>query len=192
SLFTQADGSVVRTVTDLNVDGSVKDRTVTTTTANGLSVTTQVDSTGRGVFDQTRTDVTVLNADGSRTETITDLHADGSVKDRTITTTTANGLSVTTQSDSTGRGTDHTRTDVTVLNADGSKTETVTDLAASGAVIDRAIKTTSASGLSVTTQSDPAGNGIATTRTDVTVLNADGSRTETVRDVAANGALLDR
>src|SRR5262249_30618736 len=144
-------------------DGSTRDRTVTTTSANGLSIATQTDSTGRGVFDQIRTDVTVLNIDGSRTETVTDLHADGTVKGRTIMTTTRNGLSVTTQADSTGHGIDRTRTDVTVLNADGSKTETVTDLAGNGAIVDRTMRTTSASGLSVTTEADPAGNGNTTT-----------------------------
>ena len=45
-------------------------RTVVTTSATGLSRTTQWDVNGDGVFDATRTDVTVLNADGSRTETV--------------------------------------------------------------------------------------------------------------------------
>ncbi len=48
---------------------------VTTTSADGLSVTTQSDIDRRRQFDQTRTDVTVLNADGSRTETVTDTSA---------------------------------------------------------------------------------------------------------------------
>ncbi|MDU6239399.1 MAG: hypothetical protein E6614_10620, partial [Bradyrhizobium sp.] len=183
----------MKTVTDLNANGSVRDRSVTTTSANGLSVTTQTDSNSDGQFDQTRTDVTVLNADGSRTETVTDLNADGSLRDRTVKTVTASGLSATTQSDLTGHGRfDRTHTDVTVLNADGSRTETSTDLAATGAVIDRTVKTVSANGLSVTTSSDPSGSGTAVTTTDVTVLNADGGRTETISDIAANGALLDR
>jgi uncharacterized protein YcsI (UPF0317 family) len=191
---TDADGSVVRTVSDFNPDGSLKDRTVTTTSADGLSVTTQVDATGAGTFNATRTDVTVLNADGSRAETASDLNADGSLKDRMVTTTSANGLSVTTQLDRTGAGTfDATRTDVTVLNGDGSRTETVSDLNADGSLKDRTVVTTSANGLSTTTQLDVDGAGIfEATRTDVTVLNADGSRTETVTDLAANGALVDR
>ena len=37
---------------------------MTATSANGLSVTTQSDSTGNGVFDTATSDVTVVNADG--------------------------------------------------------------------------------------------------------------------------------
>ena len=79
-----ADGSVTLTVKDASANGTLEDETVTTTSANGLSITTQQDTTGavngsNPVFDQTRTDVTVLNADGSKTETVTDTSTNGKI-----------------------------------------------------------------------------------------------------------------
>jgi hypothetical protein len=43
-------------VTDANARGSLKDQSVTTTSANGLSVTTLLDTAGDGAFDQTVAD----------------------------------------------------------------------------------------------------------------------------------------
>ena len=51
------------------------------------------------------------------------------------------------------------QTDTTVLNSDGSKTETVTDLSGGGAVLDKTIRTTSADGLSTTVQKQLSGDG---------------------------------
>ncbi|MFX5480854.1 hypothetical protein ABTD95_19650, partial [Acinetobacter baumannii] len=78
--------------------------TVVTTSANGLSVTTQRDTTGSRTFNQVRTDVIVLNADGSRTETISDFNGDGSLRDRTVGTVSASGLNRTAQTDVNGDG----------------------------------------------------------------------------------------
>ena len=107
--------------------------------------------------------------------------------------TTANGLSVTTQHDSNGDGTfETTRTGVASLNADGSRTETVTDNAA-GVNVDQTIITTSGNGLTTTAQYDLSGSGAFTeTRSDVTAINADGSKTETVSYTGANGGLISR
>ena len=236
-----ANGSRTETVADFSADGTLLDRTVTTTSADGLSTITQTDSSGSGNFDQAETDVTVLNADGSKSETVSDLSANGSLEDQTVTTTSANGLSITTQTDSTGDGAfDRTRTDVTVLNADGSRTDTVTDFSASGAILDQTVSvsrpngsstvtraldgvidqaetiaiapngsridmvsdinadgslkdqvvtTTSANGLLTSVQRNAAGSGITQTDTTVTILNPDGSRTETVICQNADGSL---
>ena len=117
------DGSTVVTLSDFNLNGTLKDEVVVTTSANGLSVTTQRDTVGGGTFNETRTDVTVLNANDSKTETISDFNTSGLLTDRTVTTTSASGLSKTTQWDTTGAGTfNETQTDVTTLNADGSRT----------------------------------------------------------------------
>src|SRR5262249_38806602 len=104
TIVVAADDSSVDTVTDTNANGSLRDKTVTTASADGLSRTIQQDSTGDGAFDLTRSDVTVFNADGSHTETITDRNANGSLRDRTIATVSADGLSRTTQSDIFGHG----------------------------------------------------------------------------------------
>jgi hypothetical protein len=50
--------------------------------ADGLTKSVQLDSTGDGTFDHTQTDAIVVNADGSRAETIADLNSDGSIRDR--------------------------------------------------------------------------------------------------------------
>ena len=194
SRVVNVDGSVTATVADYNANGSLKGRTISTASASGLSVTTQIDANGDGVVDLTQTDVTALNADGSRTETISNLNTDNALRDRTIVTTSATGLSRTTQSDLNGDGVvDATRTDVTVLNVDGSRTETVSDRNQDNSLKGRAVTTTSATGLSRTTQVDADGNGtFEQTRTEVTVLNADGSRTETVSDLNGNQTLRNR
>src|SRR5262249_18421207 len=103
----------------------------------------------------------------------------------------ADGLSRTVQTDATGDGVfKRTQTDVTVLNADGSQTETVTNRNGNGSLHDVSIVTTSASGLSVTAQSDVDGNRtVHATSTDGAVLNANGGRTRTVQTRSANGAL---
>src|SRR5262249_35697936 len=100
----------------------------------------------------------------------------------------------TVQTDSNGDGVyDLTTTDVTVLNANGSRTETVTDQNADGSLRDKMVTTTNATGLSQTIQVDSNGDGtFDRTVTDVTVLNADGSRTETVTTVSANGAIISK
>ena len=53
-------------MTDLAADGATIDKSVTTTSANGLSTSVRVDSTGDGTFDNTTNAITTLNADGSR------------------------------------------------------------------------------------------------------------------------------
>ncbi|MDA9506150.1 hypothetical protein XI09_16220 [Bradyrhizobium sp. CCBAU 11386] len=189
-----SDGRTATTVADLNANGTFKDKTVTTTSVNGLSTTIQRDTTGSGTFDQTTTDVITLNSDGSQTETITATNANGSLRDKTVIATSANGLSKTTQWDTTGAGGfGHTQTDATVVNADGSSTETTTDFNGSGALIGRHVQTVSANGLSTTKQWDTAGSGsFDQTATEITAVNSDGSRVKTLSAYGAGGALRSR
>jgi uncharacterized repeat protein (TIGR03803 family) len=183
-----AAGSTVLTISDFNATGSLEDESVTTTSADGLSTTTQRDTTGAGIFDESQTDIKMLNADGSTTETISNFNGAVSLDSQTITTTSADGLNKTTQWNLNGAGVTETQTDVTVLNADGSRTETVTDLSASASVVSSRVGTTSANGLSKTAAWN-SGVGAGQALSDITVLNADGSRTETVTAYNANGSL---
>ena len=64
---------------------------MTTTSANGLVTTTQVDPSGAGVFDFTTTSTTVENTNGSSTVTQAETAANGSLINETVTTTSANG-----------------------------------------------------------------------------------------------------
>ena len=155
---------------------------VTTTSADGLSITTQRDLTGANTFyDRSTTDVTVLRMSTAAGPRVTDTSANGTRLDQTITTTSADGQSVSVARDSTGAGFAN-QTETVAIAANGSKVDTISDLDANGTLLDQEIITTSASGLSVTTQWNDSGKGIDKTRTDVTVLNADGGKTETVSD----------
>src|SRR5262249_47329942 len=140
-----ADGSSTDTVSVLNADGTLASKHVITTSADGLSVTTANDYNGDGTTDLTSQQVTVKNADHSSVATETQINANGSLRDKIVTTTSADGLTKTTQMDHTGAGTfDLTRTDAVVLNADGSKTETASEKSGNGTLLDKSITTVSA------------------------------------------------
>ncbi|TIT99170.1 MAG: DUF4214 domain-containing protein, partial [Mesorhizobium sp.] len=147
-----------------------------------------------GCASETVNDSTVLNSDGSKTETLQDFSFDGTLLNKRIVTTSGNGLSMTSQTDADGDGIVESKSsDVTVLNADGSTTRTVSALAGAGALIGKTITTVSANGLTTTVQSDLDGNGtIDRTSTAVTTLGADGSKTDTVTVLNANSTQIAR
>src|SRR5262249_47773133 len=152
TIVTNADGSVTDTVSDTNASGVTTGEVITTMSANGLSKTVQIEPDGGGVVEQTLSDVTALNADGSTTLTQSVLNANGTLRSKQVRTTSPNGLNITTTYDVDGNGTvDETTTDNTVLNADGSKTETVTTNYASGTEKSQSVTTTSANGRNVST-----------------------------------------
>ncbi|MCA0035516.1 calcium-binding protein, partial [Mesorhizobium sp. B263B2A] len=221
-------------------------KTVTTTSADGLTITVQSDLDGNGTIDQISTATTILGANGSETDTVTvfnannaqiakyqtiisgdgktvtstrDVNGNGTIDDsssivrnadgstttvnRTYAvgiltssatrTVSANGLSSTLATDLDGNGTiDQSTTNVIVLNADGSKAETITDLDAAGIAKNRTVVVTSANGLTKTTNWAAVDTTISRSKVDTTVLNADGSTAETVDYKKANGSLESR
>jgi hypothetical protein len=187
---TNSDGSTTIDVKAFNPDGSLANETVRTTSADGLSITLQFDDTGNGLFDRTQTDDTVNNADGSKTVTISNYDVTGALTSSTVTTTSADGKTVTIDRDLTGGGTvDQTETHVT--NSDGSTTITLSDLNPGGSLKDQTVTTVSADGLSKSVQIDSTGDGtFDQTQTDDTVVNSDGSKTETITNTSANGTVL--
>ncbi|WP_245502896.1 beta strand repeat-containing protein [Rhizobium ruizarguesonis] len=190
----QADGSTVQTFSDFSAN-VLKDSKKVTTSADGLTQAIEYDSDGNGTIDKKTISTTVLNANGSKTTTVMDFV--GSVtKSITATDVSGDGLTTTTKWDTTGTGGGTTfnksRTDVTVLNANGSTTQTVSNFTGT-TLTSRTLITTSANGLSITTQIDPTGAGsYSQTATDVTVLNADGTKTQTVESKKADGSLISR
>lgn len=188
-----ADGSTTETVSEkvftANGAGTIlKDKSAVTVSANGLSVTTQLDVTGDGNFDSKRTDVTTLNADGSTTRTLTDTSANGAIIATAVTITSANG-NVVLRRDLDGNGVDDQK--VTSSRASNGSTVTTSTDYVDGQLRDKVVVTTSADGLSKVTQWYPDGNGSADhMQTDVTVLNADGSTTRTVTDLAGDGTTV--
>lgn len=189
---TSANGSVSSVASTYGAGGALASRSTVTVAANGLSTTTATDLDGNGTTDRTSSNVIVLNADGSKTRTISDFNANGSLKGKTIVLTSADGLSVTTQWDGTGGGTNtRSQTDVSAVNADGSKIRTISNFNANGSLHDRTIVTSDAKGLSQTTTRDIDGNGVVD-RTTVRTLNADGSVTTSGMDgsvLSAGGRL---
>ncbi|MGO8122190.1 hypothetical protein ACC728_14235 [Rhizobium ruizarguesonis] len=191
----QTNGSIIQTLSDFDTNNALKDTKTVTTSADGLTQTIEYDSDGNGTVDKKTTNTTVLKANGSAATTTKDIVA-GVTKSITLTEVSGDGLTVTTKWDTAGTGGGTTfnksRTDVTVLNANGSKTRTISNLTAT-TLTSRTLVTTSANGLSVTTQIDPTGAGTySQTATDVTVLNANGTKTRTVESKKADGSLISR
>jgi hypothetical protein len=72
--------------------------------------------------------VTALNSDGSRTRTVSDYTFSGALIDQTTTVTAAGGMATTVLHDLNGDGvTDLSAVDSVTINADGTRTETITD-----------------------------------------------------------------
>ena len=174
------DGSRAQTITERNANTSVRDQIVATSSDDGLSSTLKVDRNGDGVFDLTTASNTVINADGSRTTTVQDRNADNSLRDQSITTVSATGLSATIVTDVNGDGTsDRTLPDVVTLNADGSRTQTITERNANGSLRAQVITKTSADGRTVNITRDVNGDG-SLDQTESVVAGSDGMVTRTL------------
>ena len=192
SVSVNSSGSIVTAVSTFSPMSTLTSKSTTTVSGNGLSTSVVADLDGDTVTDLSLTDAIVVNADGSKAETLSDFKAGGALKDKTVVTTTADGLSVTSQWDGTGGGSfTRSATDVTVINADGSTTETISNLNANGSLHDKIIVTTSADKRSVTTTHDLNGDGTID-QTSAQVQNADGSVTSSNMDgsvLSASGRL---
>lgn len=189
-----ADGSHTTTVSDTDSNGVQHAKSETTVSADGLTVTDKQDVNGDGVYDAITQAATVIAASGSRTKTTSTTSNNGTLLSRTIATVTGNGLSADIQVDANGDGTvERKSSDVTILNADGSTTRTVSAFAGTGALIGKTITTTSANGLTSTVQADLDGNGtIDRTSTATTTRGADGSKTDIVSVKNGNNAQIAR
>ncbi|MBB3444229.1 hypothetical protein [Rhizobium sp. BK379] len=162
----------------------------TTVDGKGLVIQRDFDKGGDGV-DQSSTDTTTLNADGSRTQEVKSFNGT-TLTSRYLTTTSANGLSVRREWDAAGSGTySQISTDVTALNADGTKVRTVTNLRADGSVISKSVTTVDKSGNVVRTAETRPGFGDKGTKSETTVL-ADGATSVTITGTDANNVLTDR
>ncbi|RWQ30227.1 MAG: hypothetical protein EOS21_32455, partial [Mesorhizobium sp.] len=177
-----ANGSITETASTYGAGGVLTSKATHTVSANGLSDTLATDLDGNGTVDQSTTDVIVLNADGSKTETITDLDGVGAVKDKTTIVTSANGLTKTVTWAAVGTTTSRSMIDTTVLNANGSTTQTLDYKKADGSLESRTVSTVSADKLTTSVTRDFNGDGTVDLTT-TSVKNADGSVT-----TSTNGA----
>ena len=193
TVVTQSNGTVVDTVLDEDQDGDIVGATMTTTSADGLSQTVQDDIQGESAaiyaayglsFDSTTSETTAINADGSQVVTTDVTSQNGTLLSTASQTSSANDLTVTTVSNPYATADYATKAvDDTVLNSDGSSTETVSDYNYDGALIGETTTTTSASGLATAVLYDLNGDGtVDQSATDFTTVNANGSQTEVVTD----------
>ena len=195
------DGSLTETITVSDGASHVLGQTVKTTSADRKTVTVTTTEGTTGLVN--RTETVAMQANGSVVDTIVNLDHNGDVINAAVTTTSADGLTKTIQSDVQGQSAavyaasglsfDSTTTETTVINADGSRTETTNVTSHNGALVSTASAMVSANGLSVTTTENPFATAhFATKSTDVGTVNADGSFTETVSDYSYSAALIDR
>ncbi|MFS8123583.1 adhesin [Rhizobium sp. BR 250] len=183
------DGSRSRTIST-HAGGVLASQRNTTTSANGLSVTTKWDPTGAGVFTQLSTDVTTYNADGSVKREIRSTKSDGSLLSAATTTTSANGLSSETLEQRTGLSDRTTRTS-TLTRADGSTIEEAARFGNTGQLLSKTTSVTSAEKDRNDITIDVDGDGVVDqSRRDV--LAWWGERTSTTTNFATNGAILQR
>lgn len=205
TLELKEDGSTVKTVTNslgaAAATAILLNKTVTITSADTNSVTIQRDSTGGGWFDQIETRVTAT--DGSMTIVTTDQGQDGSVIRSVTEDVSADGLSRTEAIDNDGDGVaDVTMSHVIVVDADGSRSETVTVYNQDGSVRSATTETISADGQTKTVAHDLDGDGAVdtvedldiTTGTDgststIVISNGDGSTRSSVTHVQSGDAL---
>lgn len=177
-----ANGVVTDEVTRLNADASVRDRTVVTTSADGLTVTTAKDRDGDGTIDVSSTKARTLHADGSITDVQTSYAGTALIGSQTVVTS-ADGRSSTTTTDLDGDGVvDFTTTDTLVINANGSQVETVVNYHGDGTVRDSTETTTSADGRTITISADTLGDLDTETETlhKTIIIEADGDEVTTV------------
>ena len=127
--------SVTRSYADgSSIDGETTYTKTDGSTGTAASVTLEQVAAGTVL----ETPLITKNPDGSTTIDDATLHPDGSLATETISTTSADRLTKTIAFDDAGNGIiDHRQTDATTVAADGSRTETVSDLAADGSTIDR-------------------------------------------------------
>ncbi|MGA1802216.1 beta strand repeat-containing protein [Rhizobium sp. HT1-10] len=185
-----AAGLTTDTVEQYKAAGALGSRSVVATTSNGLSRTSSSDLDGDGVFELVTTDVTTLNTDGSQTRIISKFGANSVLTSRTTTTVSANGLSKTV-SWADGSGTTvRSESDVSVVNADGTTTETLSVFKAGGTLESKAVSSATPHNLVATVTSDINGDGVVDQRS-VTTRNADGSVGQVLADLSATGATLD-
>jgi Ca2+-binding RTX toxin-like protein len=185
------DQSVTTTTTNYAGDATtLLSRSVTTQSADRLTNTTSTDVNGDGVNDLVVNSVEAVN--GQKTITTQTFKPNGVLASKTISTVSANGLIATATSDADGNGINETiRGSTTVLNVDGSKTNT--QLVKNGDNTLRTMTTTTVSddGLTTNTYVDANGDGVNERRMlDTTTLLANGSTTRQVDVLSSNNTLL--
>ena len=187
-------GNGVRTATgsNFNADGSLINRSVATTSANGLSTTTTFDRDGNAVTDLSMTDVTVFNGNGTATQTVSTLAGNGTMTAQNVATTSANGLQVTTQVDIDGvGGFDYSESSLKEVFGDLSTRVTNTTLNGNGSLRSQSVMNATANRRDVSTTIDSNGDGFVD-QTVAMAKAANGTVTDTVTAKNRDGSVVDQ
>ncbi|MFI0844670.1 hypothetical protein [Mesorhizobium sp. IMUNJ 23232] len=177
----ETDGDSRRTVTELPRDANedMISRVVTTTSANGLSIVSEIDADGQNGVERKVSDVTTLLTSGSTRRTITNLDGNDAVINKVVTTVVASGLTTTEQVNIDGAGGfDRTTVTTTGYGANGTKTDTATVTNYDGKDISETKTVTTADKRSITTTTDLDGDTDIDQR-HTTKLEDDGDTVDT-------------
>ncbi|MCP4318003.1 MAG: hemolysin, partial [Hyphomicrobiales bacterium] len=172
---TSVDGAgIATTIIDVrNQDGTLRNSSTATTSADGLTVTTHTDIDGDGAFDGKLVDANVLEADDSTTRTVSGYAGNGTtLLSELVMTESADRRTTTVNLDADGDGVDDSIT-VSVEATDGARTTTSTSYNADSSAIGQTVDTVSANGLEMTSETDFDGDLIADVKVETTtVFNA--------------------
>jgi trimeric autotransporter adhesin len=185
-----AAGSEYLDVINYNANGQIFNRSLVVAATSGLNTIFYKDFNGDSIWDETKTDTSVIGNDGSLTQTLATYNANGSWRDKIVLTTSGTGLSKTTQWDMDGNNVyETTKTATTILNIDGSRTETVNTTNANGSLRSRNIIVTSDDGETISINRDLNGDGLVE-RTESSLVWTNGDIIETRQNLNSSGGLL--
>ncbi|WP_299962101.1 FG-GAP-like repeat-containing protein [uncultured Roseobacter sp.] len=142
-------GAQITTYEEKAGNGTLADREVTTTAANGLSTVRDIDLDGDGIVDGTMTSTTTLNADGSRKTTAETRYADGDLRSMEEVSVSRDGRHVVERHDYDGNGLAD-KTSELVIRADGERILTEKSFGEGGDRVSTFLTTTSSDGLITT------------------------------------------
>ncbi|MEL7106260.1 MAG: calcium-binding protein [Pseudomonadota bacterium] len=187
-------GSRTDTTTVTNEDSSVRTGERTFLDADKVTGTTKVDLDQDGVFEafEVIRSNSVNSGTGEVTATTWNRAANGSILAKTDQVTSADGLTINSETDADGDGDIDTEIDdVTIVNGSGEAVRTVTTKNQNGSTRTEVTTTTSADGLTVTVETDDNGDGpLDGVRETVRQTNLDDSTKSTTAHYAGNGITL--
>jgi Ca2+-binding RTX toxin-like protein len=183
-----SDGAQTNTLSEQSASAVLLSHATKYISADGKIKLSLYDSDGNGTIDQREIDTT--HDDASRSITATRLDSDGSISESVVHVVSADGQIGTTQADFDGDGIDDLiRVDWTVINEDGSRTQTITDTDAAGSLLNQSVRTFGADGKSQIFMTDLDGDNVYE-RTQISTISSDDHGTTTIQtNLNADGSV---
>lgn len=153
-----SDGSRRKTVTLQSRNSTLLGRTTTDIVADRRMTTVAIDSNGDGIVDKTTAESSLLVGQTVVEEKL--FTRSGQAYQSSRKTTSANGLKTIIATDANGNGvTDFTTITETLINDNGSRSETIKNSSGDGRVFTSSATITSGDGLTTISEQDLNGNG---------------------------------